>query len=108
MTGGERQSEVLAGTYECELYGAAEACSCRFVLLGPAILGAAGKRNVGFGFVCGCGHGLVFSVWKRVIESLILKMSRKTMIWILERLTALKQRDTLIYIITCGLKFYRL
>lgn len=88
MTGGERQSEVLTETYECELYGAAEACSCRFVLLRPAILGAAGKRNVGFGFVCGCGHLLVCSQSeKRGIESLILEKVEETVTWILENLT---------------------
>ncbi|KFY29973.1 hypothetical protein V494_08344 [Pseudogymnoascus sp. VKM F-4513 (FW-928)] len=51
---------------EGELDGAAEAGCCRGIVLGPAIVGTAGKREVGLGFIGGGRHGGVFLYWAAV------------------------------------------
>lgn len=46
-------------TYKCQLHGATEACRGRFIFFGPSVVGAAGQRDVGFGFIGGGGHDCV-------------------------------------------------
>ena len=45
---------------EGELHGATEAGCCRGVVFGPAVVGAAGKGEVGLGFIGSGSHGGVF------------------------------------------------
>ena len=44
-------------TYECQLHGATKARGRRFIFRGPAVIGQASQREVGFGFVDGGGGG---------------------------------------------------
>jgi len=44
------------GIYECKLDGAAETGCCCFVFFGIAVVGEAGERDVGFGFIGGGSH----------------------------------------------------
>ena len=56
---GEKGARRRSQTYECQLHSATEACSRRFTFFGPAVIGEAGQRNIGFGFVGGGGHDCV-------------------------------------------------
>lgn len=48
---------------EGELHGATEAGCRRGVVLGPAIVGSAGKGEVGLGFIWSGSHGSVYLLW---------------------------------------------
>ena len=61
-------SRLRCQTYKCQLYSTTEACGCRFIFFGPAVTGGASQRDVGFGFICGGGHGVYLTrrkIWSR-------------------------------------------
>jgi len=43
--------------WECQLHGATEACGRCFTFFGIAVIGLAGQREIGLGFVDSGGHG---------------------------------------------------
>ena len=53
----EGVDQARALGWECQLHGATEACGRRFIFFGPAVIGAAGQRNIGFRFIGSGGGG---------------------------------------------------
>ena len=56
----------IVWTYEGKLYSTAETGGCCSPLFGPAIFGAAGKRDEGIGITGGVGHSRSYSFYSSI------------------------------------------